>query len=45
MEIKEYILSNINNLKEDELPKELKLYLKNFESKVIKIQKDIRLIF
>ena len=39
MEIREYILSNINNLKEDELSKEVKIYLKHFESKVIKIQK------
>ena len=45
MEIKEYILSNINNLKEDELPKEVKLYLKNFESKVIKIQKIYKIHF
>ena len=45
MEIKEYILSNINNLKEDELPKEVKLYLKNFELKVIKIQKIYKIHF
>ena len=45
MEIKEYILSNINNLKEDELPKEVKLHLKNFESKVIKIQKIYKIHF
>ncbi len=45
MEIKEYILSNINNLKEDELPKEVKLYLKHFESKVIKIQKIYKIHF
>jgi len=39
IEIKNYILSNINHLSEDEIPKEVKIYLKTFESKVVKIQK------
>ena len=40
LEIKNYLLSsNLNNLSEDEIPKEVKIYLKTFESKVVKIQK------
>ena len=38
-EIRDYILANIDNLKGNEIPKEVKNYLKKFESKVIKIQR------
>ena len=39
LEIRDYILANIDNLKENEIPKEVKNYLKKFESKIIKIQR------
>ena len=39
METRDYILKNINNLNEDEMPKEVLYFLKIFKSKVIKIQR------
>ena len=41
-EIRDYILTNVENLKESEMPREVKYYLKQFKSKATIIQRKFR---